>query len=82
MKDKNIQIGFTIEGKKSTISIKESVLDLFTLATTHGKKRYATDKKRVNRTIRNLVGNPNEIKGASGKVSKFLLSCVEEKFTK
>ena len=76
--DKNIQIGFTFNGKKNTISIKESVLDLFSLTVTHHQKKYSENKKAVNKLIKNTIGHSNEIQGLSGKVSKFLLQCVAE----
>jgi len=77
--DKNIQIGFTVNKVKNTISIKESVLDLYSLTVTHHQKKYSENKSAINKTIKNLIGkNGSEIQGLSGKVSKFLLSCVRE----
>jgi len=78
MTDKNIQIGFTVKGVKNTISIKESVLDLYSLTVTHHEKRYKQNKTAINKSIKNLIGTGTEIQGLSGKVSKFLLSIVSE----
>lgn len=75
--DKNIQIGFTIDGKKNTISIKESVLNLYSI--TFFKKSYKENKKEINKLCKNLIGkNTKNLEGISNKLSKFLLSCVEK----
>jgi len=75
--DKNIQIGFTVEGKKNTISIKESVLNLYSI--TFFNKSYKENKKTINKLCRNLIGkNVKSLDGISNKLSKLLLSCVEK----
>lgn len=77
--DKNIQIGFTVNKVKNTITIKESILDLYSLTVTKHQKKYSENKTAINKTIKNLIGgNGTEIQGLSAKVSKFLLSCVSE----
>lgn len=78
MKDRNIQIGFTVDKVKNTISIKESVLDLFSLTVTHHQKKYAENKKSINKTIKDIIGKPGakDIAGLSSRVSQFLLSVV------
>jgi len=78
MKDRNIQIGFTVDKVKNTISIKESVLDLYSLTVTHHQKKYEENKKAINKSIKNIIGAPGakDIAGLSSRVSKFLLSVV------
>jgi hypothetical protein len=76
-KDRNIQIGFTINKKKNTISIKESVLNLYSI--TFFDKNYTDNKKSINKLIKNLIGKEiKNLEGISNKISKFLLSCVSE----
>lgn len=74
--DKNIQIGFTRNKVKNTISIKESILDLYSI--TLFNKKYADKKTFINKQIKNIIGDNLEIQGLSSKVSKFLLSVISE----
>jgi len=71
--DKTILIRAKKEGMNTTISIKKSVLDLY--SNTFFDVDYVDNKKYINKQIKDLI-NP-ESKNLSQLVSKFLLNMVQ-----
>jgi len=72
---KNIQIRFKKDNYNTTVTVKESVLNLYSNA--YFDKDYAENKKFINSQIKNLV-NPSGT-NLSQKVSNFLLKLVQKK---
>ncbi len=72
MEDKNIQIRIKKDNINTTITIKQSVLDLFARVVYNGT--YSENKKTINAMIKNLI-DPNS-KNLSQLTSKFLLGMI------
>jgi len=71
---KNIQIRFKKGTANTTITVKESVLNLY--SNTFFDCNYAEKKKFINSQIKNLI-DP-EADNLSQRVTKFLLETVQE----
>ena len=72
---KNVQIRFKKGDINTTITVKESVLNLY--SNTFFDKPYNEKKRFINAQIKNLV-NP-QTKNLSQLVTKFLLDLVQKK---
>lgn len=72
---KNIQIRFKKDNYNTTVTVKQSVLDLY--SNTFFDSDYSENKKIINAMIKNLV-QPKS-KNLSQLVTKFLLDLINER---
>ena len=72
-KDKTILIRAKKEGINTTISMKKSILDLY--SNTFYNSDYEENKKLINKFIKTLI-DPNS-QNLSQLTAKFLLECVQ-----